>query len=211
MSYRNIYIFFNKYVRKHGLNWRVNSLHISELEWPSSRSCLTVPYVHYCHVMSLSVLSFHWQYMLFSPHLSFFSFLPLAFFSFLFFPFSSFFVFEFNFIFRCYFLFVFLFVFYFTFSFYFSSPFFSFSFCLYFYLFLCLFTFYLSSFLFSFLPFFSIFVFTFYMSVTLLTTATHCQSITFGESRQTHIEENIKIYNFDKGNAYSMPASCSKS
>ena len=46
MSYRNICILLNKYVRKHGLNWCVNSLHISELERPSSCSCLTVPYVH---------------------------------------------------------------------------------------------------------------------------------------------------------------------
>ena len=46
MSYQNICNLLNKYLRKQGLNWCVNSLHKSELERPSSCSCLTVPYVY---------------------------------------------------------------------------------------------------------------------------------------------------------------------
>ena len=62
--------------------------------------------------------------------------------------------------------------------------------------FLCLFTFF-SFLFFVFFTFLFFFLFPFYMDAALWTTTTHCQSITYGESRQMHIEEEIRIYDFD--------------
>ena len=46
MSHENICTLLNKYLRKQGLDWSVNLLHISELERPSSCSLLTVRYAY---------------------------------------------------------------------------------------------------------------------------------------------------------------------
>ena len=51
----------DKHVSKQALNWRINSLHISEIERPSSCSCLTVPYVYLgLLLVDLQVVS-RWQ------------------------------------------------------------------------------------------------------------------------------------------------------
>ena len=60
VSYRNICTSFNKYVRKEGLNWSVNSLHIPELERPSSCSCFTVPYVYLWSLFVYLQTVFRW-------------------------------------------------------------------------------------------------------------------------------------------------------